>query len=56
MFTECVRCVLHWSLALFSGGGLLGGAGAEDLVAGSLSSCLTVSAGGSGSFFTSTEK
>lgn len=44
----------HWSLALFSGGGLLGGAGAEDFVAGSLSSCFTVSVGGSGSFFTST--
>lgn len=46
----------HWSLALFSGGGLLGGAGADDFVAGSLSSCFTVSGGGSGSFFTSTAK
>lgn len=44
----------HCSLALFSGGGLLGGAGADDLVAGSLSSCFTASVGGSGSFFTST--
>lgn len=44
----------HCSLALFSGGGLLGGAGAADFVAGSLSSCLTASVGGSGSFFTST--
>lgn len=33
---------------------MLGGAGAEDFVAGSLSSCFTVSVGGSGSFFTST--
>lgn len=32
----------------------MGGAGADDLVAGSLSSCLTISVGGSGSFFTST--
>lgn len=44
----------HCSLALFSGGGLVGGAGADDFVAGSLSSCFTVSVGGSGSFFTST--
>lgn len=33
----------------------MGGAGADDFVAGSLSSCFTVSVGGSGSFFTSTE-
>lgn len=33
---------------------MLGGAGAEDFVAGSLSSCFTTSVGGSGSFFTST--
>lgn len=45
----------HCSLALFSGGCLLGGAGAEDLAPGSLSSCFTASAGASGSFFTSTE-
>lgn len=32
----------------------MGGAGADDFVAGSLSSCLTISVGGSGSFFTST--
>lgn len=32
----------------------MGGAGAEVFVAGSLSSCLTISVGGSGSFFTST--
>lgn len=44
----------HCSLALFSGGGLVGGAGADDFVAGSLSSCLPISVGGSGSFFTST--
>lgn len=44
----------HCSLARFSGGGLVGGAGADDFVAGSLSSCFTVSVGGSGSFFTST--
>lgn len=46
----------YCSLARFSGGGLLGGAGAEDLVAGSLSSCFTASVGGSGSFFTSTSQ
>lgn len=44
----------HWSLALFSGGGLLEGVGADVLAADSLSSCFTVSAGASGSFFTST--
>lgn len=44
----------HCSLALFSGGCLLGGTGAEDLVPGSLSSCFTASVGASGSFFTST--
>ena len=54
LLQECERDSCHCSLARFSGGGLLGGAGAEDLVAGSLSSCLTVSVGGSGSFFTST--
>lgn len=44
----------HCSLALFSGGCLLGGAGADDLVPGSLSSCFTASVVASGSFFTST--
>lgn len=50
----CEEKGCHCSLGRFSGGGLLGGAGAEDLVACSLSSCFTVSVGGSGSFFTST--
>lgn len=46
----------HCSLARFSGGGLLGGAGAGVLLAVSLSSCFTVSAGKSDSFFTSTRE
>lgn len=45
----------YCSLALFSGGCLLGGAGADDFAPGSLSSCFTASVGASGSFFTSTE-
>lgn len=44
----------HCILALFSGGCLLGAAGAADFVPGSLSSCFTTSVGASGSFFTST--